>query len=105
MDGCAISGVGRLVYRYSLVVEHDLYRNIMRVGEETLEHDGNPIFEFKNGNAQLYHKDYSGGPAYPFDWSQSRIGFLNEMTENRKLTQFKKEIVNYIIVSCCPPRS
>ena len=90
-------------YRYSLVVEHDLSRGMMRVGEETLEHDGNPIFEFKNGDAQLYHDDYSKGPAYPFDWSQSGIGFLNEMTDNRKLTQFKKEISNYIIVSCCPP--
>lgn len=39
-------------YRYSLVVEHDLSRGMMRVGEETLEHDGNPIFEFKNGNAR-----------------------------------------------------
>ena len=95
--------VGGEAYRYSLVVEHDLSRGMMRVGEETLEHDGNPIFEFKNGNAQLYHADYSKGPSYPFDWSQSGIGFLNEMSTNRKLTQFKKEISNYIIVSCCPP--
>ena len=90
-------------YSYSLVVEHDLSRGMMRVGEETLEHDGNPIFEFKDGNAQLYDDDYSQGPSYPFDWSQSGICFLNEMSANRKLTQFKKEIANYIIVSCCPP--
>ena len=90
-------------YSYSLVVEHDLPRGMMRVGEETLEHDGNPIFEFKNGNAQLYDDDYSQGPSYPFDWSQSGICFLNEMSANRKLTQFKKEIANYIIVSCGPP--
>ena len=90
-------------YRYSLMVEHDLSRDRMRVWEETLEHDGNPIFEFKNGNAQLYHDDYSQGPSYPFDWSQSGIGFLNERPDNKKLTQFKKEIANYIIVSCCPP--
>ena len=89
-------------YRYSLVVEHDLSRGMMRVGEETLEHDGNPIFEFKNGNAQLYHKDYSKGPAYPFDWSQSGIGFLNKRPDNKKLTRFKEDIANYIIVSCCP---
>ena len=38
-------------YRYSLTVEHDLSRGMMRVGEETLECDSNPIFEFKNGNA------------------------------------------------------
>ncbi len=95
--------VDREAYRYSLVVEHDHSRGMMRVGEETLEHDGNPIFEFKNGNAQLYHADYSQGPSYPFDWSQSGLCFLNEMSANRKLTQFKKEIANYTIVSCCPP--
>jgi predicted ATPase len=95
--------VNEEVYHYSLIVEHDLSRGMMRVGKETLEHDGNPIFEFENGNAQLYHDDYSQGPSYPFDWSQSGIGFLNERADNRKLTQFKKEIANYIIVSCGPP--
>ena len=89
-------------YRYSLMIEHDPSRGRMRVWEETLEHDGNPIFEFKNGNAQLYHDDYSKGPPYPFDWSQSGIGFLNERPDNKKLTRFKEDIANYIIVSCCP---
>ena len=90
-------------YRYSLVVKHDLSRSKMRVEKETLEHDGNPIFEFNKGEAQLYHDDYSKGPSpYPFDWSQSGIGFLNERPDNKKLTRFKKDIANYIIVSCCP---
>ena len=89
-------------YSYSLVVEHDLSRGMMRVGEETLEHDGNPIFEFNKGEARLYRDDYSQGPPYPFDWSQSGIGFLNERHDNKKLTRFKEDIANYIIVSCCP---
>ena len=47
--------------------------------------------------------DYSqGGPPYPFDWSQSGIGFLNERPDNKKLTRFKEDIANYIVVSCCP---
>ena len=95
--------VNEEVYHYSLIVEHDLSRGMMRVGEETLEHDGNPIFEFNKGEAQLYHDDYSKGPSYPFDWSQSGISFLNERPDNRKLTRFKEDIANYIIVSCCPP--
>ena len=90
-------------YRYSLTVQHDLSRSKMRVWEETLEHDGNPIFEFNNGEARLYRDDYSqGGPPYPFDWSQSGIGFLNERPDNKKLTRFKEDIANYIVVSCCP---
>ena len=89
-------------YRYSLVVEHHPSRSKMRVWEETLEHDGNPIFEFKDGTAQLYHDDYSQGPSYPFDWSQSGISFLIERHDNKKLSRFKEDIANYIIVSCCP---
>ena len=89
-------------YRYSLTVQHDLSRSKMRVWEETLEHDGNPIFEFNKGEARLYRDDYSQGPPYPFDWSQSGIGFLNERHDNKKLTRFKEDIANYIIVSCCP---
>ena len=95
--------IGQEIYRYSLMVQHDVPRDKMRVWEETLEHDGNPIFELKNGNAQLYHDDYKKGPSFPFDWSQSGISFLNERPDNQKLTRFKKEIANYVIVSCCPP--
>ena len=90
-------------YRYSLTVQHDLSRGKMRVWEETLEHEGYPIFEFKHGDAQLYHDDYERGPSYPFDWSQSGIGFLNERPDSKKLTRFKKDLANYMIVSCCPP--
>ena len=90
-------------YRYSLLVEHDVNRRRMRINHETLEHDGNPIFEFKMGEAQLYHDDYTMGPAYPFDWAQSGIGALNERPDNQKLTGFKRDIANCIIVSSCPP--
>ena len=36
----------------------------MRIAKETLDHDGRPIFEFHNGEAQLYHDDYADGPTY-----------------------------------------
>ena len=88
---------------YSLTVQHDPSRGRMRVWEETLEYDGKPIFGFKDGAAQLYRDDYSQGPTYPFDWSQSGIGFLHERHDNQKLTRFKREIASYIIVGCCPP--
>ena len=90
-------------YRYSLTVQHDLSLGKMRVWEERLEHEGYPIFEFKHGEAQLYHDDYEEGPPYPFDWSQSGLGSLNERPDNQKLTRFKKDLANWIIVSCCPP--
>ena len=91
------------LYRYSLAIEHDVDRNRMRIHEESLEHDGNPIFEFKMGEAQLYHDDYTEGPKYPFDWTQSGIGALNARPDNRKLTRFKRDIANCIVVGSCPP--
>lgn len=90
-------------YRYALTVRRDLPRGGIRVWEETLEHAGKPLFEFKDGDAQLYRDDYSQGPEYPFDWSQSGICFLHERHDNQKLTRFKRDVANYIIVGCCPP--
>ena len=89
-------------YRYGLTIEHDRDRNQMRISRETLEHDGKIIFEFDNGMVQLYHDDYAAGPSYPFDWTLSGIGALYERNDNRKLTQFKKELGNYVIVGVNP---
>ena len=91
------------VYRYVLGIEHDRERRRMRIGEEVLEQDGKPLFAFRNGTAQLYHDDFNSGPSYPFDWSQSGVGVLNERHDNRKLTRFKKEIASFVIASPCPP--
>ena len=90
-------------YRYALTIEHDPGRDRMRINKETLEHDGRPIFEFENGQAQLYHDDYTAGPSYPFDWTLSGLGTLNERPGNQKLTRFKKELRNYIVSGICPP--
>lgn len=91
------------VYEYTLSVEHDPDRRIMRIDREVLRHDKRPLFEFEQGNAQLYRDDYSSGPSYPFDWRRSGIGFLHARPDNRKLTRFKTELANWTIASPCPP--
>ena len=90
-------------YNYALTIEHDTDRSRMRIGKETLRHEGMPIFEFTKGEAQLFHDDYTHGPSYPFDWSLSGIGVLNERPDNRKLSQFKKNLASYVVVNPCPP--
>ena len=91
-------------YRYELTVEHDRNHGKMRISKEVLEHDGRPIFELRMGEAQLYDDDYVPVPnTFPFDWTLSGIGTLYERPNNRKLTRFKKEIANYVIVGSCPP--
>ena len=95
-------------YQYALVVRHDRNRHHgdrhrMKIVEESLTHNDKPIFDFRDGNAQLYHDDYEEGPSYPFDWSRSGVGALNERHDNKKLTQFKHALANFIIASPCPP--
>ncbi len=90
-------------YRYALGIQHDRARRRMRIREETLLHEDRPIFEFRDGDAQLYRDDYTAGPSYPFDWSRSGVGALNERPDNTTLTRFRQAIANFIIVSPCPP--
>lgn len=95
--------VGNHSYCYVLIIEHDREHHMMRIAEESLAHDDRPIFEFRRGDAQLYHDDYERGPAYPFDWSRSGVGALNERPDNRKLTRFKNAVADFVIASPCPP--
>ena len=90
-------------YHYALQIEHERHRRRMRIAEETLEHDDKPIFWLRGGDAQLYHDDYKKGPSYPFDWSRSGVGSLNERDDNRKLTRFRRAMADLVIASPCPP--
>ena len=90
-------------YRYALRIQHDRRRRRMRIGEETLEHDGKPIFSSRDGTAQLYRDDYAKGPSYPFDWSRSGVGALHERPENQKLARFRHALADLVITSPCPP--
>ncbi|MDE0037356.1 MAG: AAA family ATPase [Gammaproteobacteria bacterium] len=90
-------------YSYVLVIEHTVARDKMKVLHEALKHNEHPVFEFNDGDARLYRDDYTEGPLVPFDWGQSGVGFLNERSDNQKLTRFKKDAANFVIASPCPP--
>jgi predicted ATPase len=94
--------VGSEAYAYLLIVEHDEERRRVRVKEERLALGGRPLFEFKEGNAQLFRDDFSTGPGYPFDWTQSGVGSLHERPENRKLTRFRQEMAKLVIAQANP---
>jgi predicted ATPase len=89
-------------YAYLLRVEHSDDRRKGRVREERLTLAGQPLFEFKEGDAHLYRDDFSKGPEYPFDWSQSGVGSLHERSDNTKLTLFKKELSSLVIAQANP---
>jgi len=91
-------------YGYSLVVEHDEDRRRARIKSETLLLDGKKLFHFQEGNAELYHDDFTPGPQYPFDWTQSGVGVLQPRLDNKKLTRFRKEVQKIIIAGIHPMR-
>ena len=91
-------------YLYTLVIEHDEDRRRARVKQESLSQDGKPLFDFVEGTAQLYHDDFSRGPEYPFDWTQSGVAVLQPRPDNKRLTRFKTEVAKIIIASIHPMR-
>ena len=96
--------VDNQTYGYRLTVEHDGSHGKMRIAEETLEHAGRPLYGFQYGEAQLYDDEYvAADRTYPFDWTLSGLSMLHERPNNRKLTRFRNEIANYIVVNPCPP--
>ena len=90
------------IYKYELEVEYDIAKNLSRVNFERLWFNQNPLLKFEQGEAQLYHNDYSEGPKYPFDWTQSELASLPPRSDNTKLIWFKDELERFIIVQIDP---
>lgn len=95
-------------YTYLLVVEHAEDRRRVRIAQEQLIMDKMPLFELNvtggEATAQLYHDDFTAGPQYPFDWSQSGVGSLPERPDNKNLVAFRRELKRFIVAAPCPVR-
>ena len=90
-------------YEYMLKMKHNLDRNSMWIDQEILSHNKKPLFVHEKGITRLYRDDYGRESSYQFDLTRSGIGFLHAHPDNKKLTRFKTELTNTIIVSPCPP--
>jgi energy-coupling factor transporter ATP-binding protein EcfA2 len=97
----SIRGNGGL-YEYRLEVEHDRDRDLRRINLERLTFDGNPLFEFKDGDVQLYGDDFSEGPAYPFDWGRSALATIMPRHDNKRLSWFKDRLTDIHILRIEP---
>ena len=82
---------------YRLVVEHNPEKRLSRVKREELTCNGQPLFEFANGNeVQLYRDDHSKGPKYTFDWTQSGIAPVAEGPDNKRLCAFRDRVRRFV---------
>jgi len=90
------------LFSYKLVISHNPDIKKQRIELEHLLLDGKPLFEFKQGEVQLYHDDRKPGPKYSFDWSVSALATIVSRPDNKKLIWFKEWVEKLFIVSLQP---
>lgn len=73
---------------YRLEVEHEKETRRARIMHESLKAGQNLLFAFTKGEVQLYRDDYSQGPAYSADWSESAMARVAARKDNHRLTRF-----------------
>ena len=74
--------------RYRLEIEHDRPERRARIVLEQLTANGRPLFQCERGEVHLYRDDYSIGPVYSADWTESAIARVASRNDNTRLTRF-----------------
>lgn len=97
-----LDDVGELSYR--LEVEHEPSTRRARIALERLTADGKPLFELEHGEVQLYRDNFSQGPVFSADWSESALARVPPRDDNKKLSRFL-EFARKIQVCGLYPRS
>ncbi|MCC6157065.1 MAG: AAA family ATPase [Deltaproteobacteria bacterium] len=90
-------------FSYRVEIEHDSGRRRSRIIVERVTLGERPLFEFRQGQVQLYRDDYSKGPSYSFDWGSSALSSLLETGSNSKLVKFRKFLSSTLVVRPVPP--
>ena len=76
-------------YQYLLELEHDRARQRCRVRSETVQTSAGRLFQFHDGEVELFRDDGSAGPQFPFDWNRSGLTAVVERHDNTRLSWFK----------------
>ncbi len=89
-------------YSYRLEVEHSRERRVARIQREQLTMNGDTLFEFVNGEVQLYRDDLSKGPSFSSDPAVSSLARVTPGKDNRNLSRFQ-DFARSIIVCGLQP--
>ena len=74
---------------YRLEIEHDVDTKRARVSLEHLVSQGKPLFSFVAGEVTLYRDNYTEGPKYSADWSESAMARVAiHKKDNKRLSRF-----------------
>lgn len=100
--GISLEDDSDLVYR--LEVEHDRPTRRARIVFEGLHAGGRPLFEFKTGEVHLFRDDYSEGPIYSADWSESAMARVGDRHDNKRLNRFLDFIRKILVCGLYPQK-
>jgi len=89
-------------FRYRLEVEHERLSRRARIIAETLGSAGRPLFKFERGEVHLYRDNYSPGPIFGADWSESALARVPPRNDNTKLTKFLDFMRKVIVCGLYP---
>ena len=93
-----------VVFEYRLEVEHERSSRRARICLERLPGEGEPLFECRLGQVQLYRDDGSAGPTFTVDWSESNLGRVAPGEDNRRLTRFVDFVRGILVCGLRPER-
>lgn len=92
--------------RYRLEVEHDRTNRRARILLERLESEGKPLFVFAKvedvAEVHLFRDNYSKGPTFGADWTESALARVPPRNDNTKLTRFLNFIRKVIVCGLYP---
>ena len=77
-------------FSYRLEVDHDRTSRRARIVTERLSQNRKPLFDCQMGEVRLYRDDYSEGPHYTADWTESALARVAPPERYRRLTQFRE---------------
>ncbi len=89
-------------FRYRLEVEHERSSRKARIAMEMLGSEGRPLFRFERGEVHLYRDNYSPGPSFGADWSESALARVPPRNDNTKLTKFVDFMRKVIVCGLYP---
>ena len=95
--------LGSGIFTYRLEVEHERPSKKARIHIERLVAAGGPLFECLQGEVKLYRDNYSPGPNYAADWSESALARVASRGDTTRLTSFLEFMRKVIVCGIHPP--
>ncbi|MDW8309908.1 MAG: hypothetical protein RMK20_11105, partial [Verrucomicrobiales bacterium] len=91
-------------FRYRLEVEHNPNQRLVRIRNEQVTLNGQPLFRSQMGEVHLYRDNFSPGPSFSFDWTQSAFATLAERPDNQHAIGFRSRLANMLVAKLNPAR-